>query len=449
MVSAANEKLRAARERTASPDTPDECLSRQGLAELVNAWAWKHHHKMVAASANYIGQLERGKIRWPGKLYREALRAIFNVSTDAALGFVNSRRAVVKLADVNRKKFIKTTLGGVGALVLEGSIATLLESLLEDNSEPTPIPRRIGMTEIEQVRTATQVFASWSRNYGGGLAREAVRGQLRWSAGLLDADCPARLRPELFSAVGYLANVGGFMAVDANAHREADRVYRFALACTEQEQAEDWHLRAEILSSMAKQAIWTGQPDKALTLAGHGLVRPDRLTAIERSLLHTDQARALAKMRRAGETLAAVGTADDHFAHATPADESPYVAYYSDARHAQLTGQALFDLALQGGCNPGRVANLLDTAAARQPSYPGSRAICLAKLATLTMVTGDPLQGAAIGHTAVDLAGAIRSRRATEELRELSRHATAHQRLDEVAHLRHRIGSLLRRTDNS
>ncbi|MGH8918442.1 MAG: hypothetical protein ACRD0H_08905 [Actinomycetes bacterium] len=81
-----NNQLRAALERTASLASPDVCLSRQELAELVNAWVWDHHdRKVVEASANWIGQLERGKIRWPGKLYREALRAIFGVFTDAAL----------------------------------------------------------------------------------------------------------------------------------------------------------------------------------------------------------------------------------------------------------------------------------------------------------------------------------------------------------------------------
>jgi transcriptional regulator with XRE-family HTH domain len=107
-LAAANEQLQAARERTASLTYPDECLSRQELAELVNAWIYEHHHEVMEASANYIGQLERGKIRWPGKLYREAFRAIFNVSTDSALGFVNTRRAVVKLDDVNRKQFFHT-----------------------------------------------------------------------------------------------------------------------------------------------------------------------------------------------------------------------------------------------------------------------------------------------------------------------------------------------------
>ncbi|MGH3833896.1 MAG: hypothetical protein ACRDRS_26230 [Pseudonocardiaceae bacterium] len=47
----------------------------------------------------------------------------------------------------------------------------------------------------------------------------------------------------------------------------------------------------------------------------------------------------------------------------------------------------------------------------------------LTKLASLTMVTGDPLQAAALGHAALDIAGTIRSRRAAEELRELAHYA--------------------------
>jgi hypothetical protein len=64
------------------------------------------------------------------------------------------------------------------------------------------------------------------------------------------------------------------------------------------------------------------------------------------------------------------------------------------------------------------------------------------------MATGDPLQAATIGHAALDAAGTLRSRRVADELRELARYAATHQQLDEVAHLRHRINTLLVRTDS-
>jgi hypothetical protein len=438
-LATANDQLRAARQRTASLTHPDECLTRQELAELVNTWVWDHHHKQVEATANYLGKLEQGIIRWPGTLYREAFRAIFGVSTDSALGFVNarSRRAATKLDNVKRQEFIHTaTTLGVGALALGEPLAALL-----GDSEPTPIPARVGAPEIEQIRTATQVFESWSRTYGGGWAREAVMGQLRWSAGLLEAICPDRLRPELYFAVGDLADMAGCMAYDAGAQEEARRVHRFALGCAEQ--AKDWNLRAEVLSSMAAQAIQTGQPDDGLTLADQALVRADRLTATGRAMLHTDRARALAKMRRINETLTAIGTADEHFAHSTPANDPPCMASYNAAFHAFHAGQALFDLAILGH-NPAEANDRLTAAVAgNTDGYARPLTISLTKLASLTTVTGDPLRAAALGHAALDIAGTIRSRRATEELRELAHYAAPHQHLDEVAHLRHRIKTLV------
>jgi hypothetical protein len=444
-MAAANNKLRVARQRTALPTHPDECLSRQELAELVNTWVWEHHdEKVVLATANYVGKLETGKIRWPSIFCREAFRAILGAPNDDALGFVNarSRRAAVKLEAVDRRQLNTTAAAlGVGALVL-GPVAALLEG-----SKPTPIPRRVGATDIEQIRIATRMFQSWSLTYGGGPVRDAVMGQLRWSAGLLEATCPARLRPELHSAVGDLADVAGYMALDVGAHEEARRVFGFALARAEE--AKDWHLRATVLTDMAVQAIGTGQPDEGLTLTELALVRADdRLTEIERAMLHTDQAKALAKMRRGSETLTAIGTADDHYTHSTSDNDPPLMAYYNAAFHAASTGHALFDLAILGH-NPGEATDRLTAAVAGLTTgcaRPLAR--CQAKLASLTMATGDPLQAVAIGHEALDTAGTIRSRTTADDLRELARHASAHQQLDEVAHLRHRIGTLLVRTDS-
>ncbi len=439
----ANNEFRDARENTESPTHPGYCLTRQELAELVNAYIYDHHtKKMTEASANYIGQVESGKIRWPGKLYREAFREIFGVPTDAALGFVNarSRRAAVRLDPVKRRKLLHnaTTLG-VGALTLEEPVTALL-TLLEGN-EPTPIPARVGATDIEHVRTATREFKSWSATHGGGMVREAAMGQLRWSAGLLGATCPDRLRPELFSAVGGLAATAGYLAEEVNAQEEGRRVCRFAVACAEK--AQDWPLRAEVLSGMAEQSIRAGQPDEGLTQAEQALVRPDRLTAAGQARLHTDRGLALAKMRRVNEALTAIGTADEHFARFTPDNEPLVMDYYTASCHDYLTGLPLMDLAMLGR-DPGMATDRLTAAAAGHPEgYTRAQAIGLIKLASLTMVTGDPLHAATIGHAAVDIAGTIRSHRAAEELRELLRYAAAHQNLDEVAHLRHRIATLV------
>ncbi|MBV9139315.1 MAG: XRE family transcriptional regulator [Pseudonocardiales bacterium] len=436
-----NHQFREARARTASLTHPKEGLSRQELAELVNDWVWKHHRTEVDFDRNYIGKIEQGVIRWPGTMCREALREILSVSADSELGFVNARarRQAVKLEEVDtakRQKFIHTTFGGVSALLLAEPIAALLE-----DTTPDPIPTRVGASDIAQIRDATQTFTSWSHTYGGEAVLGVAMGQLRRAASLLKATCADQLRPELHAAVGHLAETVGYMALDAGAHAAARRALDLALACAEQ--AKDWNLRALTLSSMAELAFSTGQPDEGLTLAEHALVRPDWLTPARRSLMHTDRARALAKMRRVQDTLTAVGTADEHFAHATPDTEPSSMAGYTDALHAFYTGKLLADLATLGR-DPGEAITRLTTAAAGLPeSRTRSRAVCLTKLSTVTMVTGDPRQAVAIGNEALQIAGTLRSHHTTEDLCELFRHAAAHQNLGDVAELRHRIRTLV------
>jgi hypothetical protein len=416
------------------------CLSRQELAEQVNSYVWDHYQKRTELDGNYLGKLERGIVRWPGRMYREALRSILSVPTDDALGFADPRSTVVKLVDVDHTLDRRTAALGLGGLAMS---ALAPAAAFLEGGEPTQLPARVGATDIEHIRTASRVVQSWGRTYGGGgLAREAAMGQLRWANNLLKATCPARLRPELFSAVGDLAEVAGYIAEDAGAPEQAARVYRFALDCVEK--ADDWPLRAEILSSMAGQAIRAGRPDEGLTLAEQGLVRSDRLTVAGRSMLHTDRGLALARMHRGSETLSAIGTADDHFAHFTPDNEPSFLAaYYNPARYASLAGQPLADLAILLGSDPRAATDRLTAAAAGHNNSNRSRAVCLAKLACLTMATGDPIQAVTIGHEALDAARTIRSRQATDHLRELARHTTRHPKIDEVTTLNQRITTAL------
>ncbi len=70
-------------------------MSRQELAEAVNAYLWRVHERRASLDENYIGKLERGEHRWPQERYRQALRAVLRVESDAELGFYISRSARV------------------------------------------------------------------------------------------------------------------------------------------------------------------------------------------------------------------------------------------------------------------------------------------------------------------------------------------------------------------
>jgi hypothetical protein len=68
-------------------------MSRQELADAVNAYAFSHGGRKVALDETYIGKLERGDHRWPCLDNRKAFRAVLGVDNDADLGFFARRRS--------------------------------------------------------------------------------------------------------------------------------------------------------------------------------------------------------------------------------------------------------------------------------------------------------------------------------------------------------------------
>lgn len=338
---------------------------------------------------------------------------------------------VATLEDVKRQDFLRAALG----VTVTGAAAPLLELL--NTIEPTPMPLRVGPTEIEQIRQTAREFNTWDHTYGGGLVREAVGAQLRYAVNLLNIQCPEKYRSELQSAVGFLGHTAAFMAFDAYAHADARSIFRLAWTCAEE--AGDWHLRGKVLSSMARQAIWCGDADEGLTYIELAMVRSDRLTATERAMLHSARARALAKLRRVEEAARAVGQADEEFSHASPQNDPPWMGYYDAAQHSGDTGHALFDLALEGRFTTEARSRLQTAVEGHTEAYVRSKAISGIKLASLTMATGDPQEAATFGNAALLDAGHIRSRRAADDLRELAGFSERHSGTVEVEELRTRI----------
>lgn len=470
-----NEHLRLARESSPSADVPGTAMSRQELADRVNAYLFERTGRLHELDDNYVGKLERGIIRWPQASYREALRAVLGAGTDGQLGFVNTRRlatAPLRLAhpaqpaqpgpalvdahpphpaqfpvphhpstdlvgesDVKRHEFLRAAFVGAGLLASPSALLDLLAPL-----RPSDAPKRVGRGEIEQVRGAADLLVSWGHSHGGAGVREAANAQLRWFGQLLNAQSTPEVRVELHEAVGLLGHATAHMAFDACAYDDARQIFKFALACSEE--VGSWHLRAKVLSSMARQEIWRGESDLGLTYAELALVRSDRLTATEQAMLHTARARALAKLGRRQDTLRAVGQADEAFAHTAPAGDPPWMAYYDAAQHAGDTGHALFDLTVQGHRTeaPARLQTAVDGHTA---GYVRSRAMSQTKLASLTMAVGDPDEAARIGLAAVADAGGLHSRRAAMDLAELRTYAGRHTGVPEVAELRHRLATAL------
>lgn len=68
MMREPNDLLRQARLRLVSPSGSGRALSRQELAEAVNAWLFEHVGRVSRLDAEYVGQLERGWFAGRGRI---------------------------------------------------------------------------------------------------------------------------------------------------------------------------------------------------------------------------------------------------------------------------------------------------------------------------------------------------------------------------------------------
>ena len=86
--------LRRARLRQPSPSGSGLAMSRQELAEAVNAHVYAASGRVVRLNANYVGKLERGVARWPRPHLRAGLCAVLGVARSADLGFYITKDGV-------------------------------------------------------------------------------------------------------------------------------------------------------------------------------------------------------------------------------------------------------------------------------------------------------------------------------------------------------------------
>ncbi|GGN93661.1 hypothetical protein GCM10010112_82150 [Actinoplanes lobatus] len=69
-------------------------MSRQELADALNAYLWETHQIHHNWDETDIGRLERGVTRWPADFRREAFRSVLEVEADHQLGFYIVRSSV-------------------------------------------------------------------------------------------------------------------------------------------------------------------------------------------------------------------------------------------------------------------------------------------------------------------------------------------------------------------
>jgi len=422
--------MRLCRARTARNQTQQQVAN--AIGELVR----------YPVDVEYIGRLERGVITWPNVRYREAFRAHFGVTSDAELGFYSRRSLPAPPWEDNvRRRVVLTALPAAG-LGTSGPLTALVDAAL---AEPSPIPRRVGADEVEQVRAMGTSAYEETSQLGGGGVREGLSGQLRWAVGLLDAHVDPSASNDLHSAVGNLARLTASISHDMGVDAAANRCLGVALRCADQ--AGDWSLSSKSLTALSRLVEYCGDGDTALTLAQQAMVRPDLLTPLERAWVSTVEATAHGRRGDIQACWAAIGRTEDQFAAADPANESPaMVAYFSSAMLADLTGFALWPFAMQGHAVAETASRLRTAADTHASGHVRSRTYCLTHLATLLFAQGDPHEALAVANMALDEAPVAQSRRHADELIALRRAARRHRAIPGVPDLHQRLNRALSNT---
>jgi hypothetical protein len=211
----------------------------------------------------------------------------------------------------------------------------------------------------------------------------SVREDLRLVLALLDnAAYTEDVGRRLHAVAAELGRLAGWFAFDTNQHAAAQRYWMAALRCAHL--SGDRALGANILSSMSMQAARVGSPRDAFALAEAALDMEQALTPSVAASLHSRLAAGAGGM---GEELAARRAQDRSFellARSTPADEPPWISWYTESAAHYYAGYSLLFLARPADAEPRlqRAVSMLDPDCARD------RGLMLLDLATARMGMG-------------------------------------------------------------
>jgi len=300
-----------------------------------------------------------------------------------------------------------------------------MQSWLKAVPEPTPTPPgylsgRIGQAELQALEATTRKFREWDAQYGGGLRRKAVVGQLNEVTELLKESHQEKTARRLFGIAAELSLLAGWMSYDIGIQPAAQKYYVLALHAAKE--AGDEPLGANILTTMSRQMIHLGRPEDALDLlrlaqdGSRGAATPTTMAAV-----HAVTARAHANKGEVQECRRAVAMAEDTFADSNPTEDPNWIKYFSAAELAAENGHSYRDLAYHDDTQYAKLAQPLMGRAVEGfmgTHYVRSRTLNLIGLMSTHLLENEPEQACQVADEALKLAVQVRSARVNKRLRQ-------------------------------
>ena len=281
---------------------------------------------------------------------------------------------------------------------------------------------RIGGLHVAQIEQTANAFRRWDNEFGSGMRRKAVVGQLNEAAELLKGPFQDdRVARRLFSAVADLAQLAGWMSYDLQLHATAQRYFLLGMHLAKD--AGDRPQVGRMLYCLARQMVDLQRYREALDLAQTGMYAIRRSTTPKTmALLHVIEARAHAGMGQTGDCTRALGAAQDAFAQAGQGTDPACCAFFDEGELYGLLGVTLRDLALadtdHAGSHAADARHWIEQAIQQRPrNFLRSRVMDMDGLAVVNVLLGEPEAAGQAAATAMTMATAVTSARVMSRLR--------------------------------
>jgi tetratricopeptide (TPR) repeat protein len=365
------------------------------------------------------------------------------------LAYDESTETAVELAAAsvstrrNEREEVRQLLSHAANVTMAASPDDMAKWWQPVDRQPTPVPARIGMSDVHQVESITGVMRAMDYRYGGGACRDAVVAQVAWAQQLLGTRHAADVRDRLHLALADLHNLAGWTSFDVGLYSPARR--HFARALEQARAADDASLVANVLYRMGRLHLHRGMLKEALRFFQLGqIAAQDSGCELTVAVLCSNEAWVYALLGDADQAFTSLGRARDEFTRADRSTAPAWVRFFGIADHYASAGVVYASLPEATSTQLDQGVELLNQSLEqRGPDMARSRTFELTTLATAYLRTGDRDCGVQAGREAVELAGAVRSVRTLDRLEPLQLAASEHAAQDsDLRDLAERIATL-------
>lgn len=305
---------------------------------------------------------------------------------------------------------------------------------MENNNGTRDRVRRIGMTDVHRIESATHRARTLDYRYGGGFGLQTALRELHGAVALLEAPATEQVRSRLYTAVADLHNLTGWIMFDIGQVTTAKTCFAQALRLAHA--AGDTELLTNIHYRTGRIHLHHGDPARAVTHFQRGTTFAGT-NKHALAILAANQAWAHAVMGRTADSLRPLGNAIDAFTQTTQANTPPWAAFFDEIDLIAMAGTVYTALAcrVDNGYTSFAIPALTTAVTGYSDAMARSRTFVLTALAVNHLIEGDRDEGAKVGTQAVQAAGRLASARVVDRMRPLGEEArrTGHTDTRDIA----------------